>query len=189
MHSVGQYEIDVYHDGAFQHTSVDNSHHYDHIYFDSSNYGVRTRFGIKVYENKNLITSAIVGAIGGGTINHDRATIFENDRFLICCSDTVFCLSIPDLSLLWHTKSDQATCFEIFKHQDSYIVHGELNITRLDRDGRIIWQRSGADIFTTLDGRDTFKLTDNFIIATDWENRVYKFDYDGKSYMDMKQFS
>jgi hypothetical protein len=59
--------------------------------------------------------------------------IIEDKRLLICCSDSIFCLSIPDLTLLWRTRADEATCFEILKYQDSYIVHGELEILRLDK--------------------------------------------------------
>jgi hypothetical protein len=189
MQTVGEYQIDVHHDETFQQTSVDNSFKYDRVYFDSDDYILPTMFGVKVFKDENLIASAIVGSIGGGTTNHDKATIFETDRLLICCSDTVFCLSIPDLSLLWQTKADEATCFEIFQYHDSYIIHGELNITRLDKNGNILWQQSGADIFTTLDGQDNFHLTKELIVAKDWGNRVYKFDYDGKSHTDMRQFS
>jgi len=56
-----------------------------------------------------------------------------------------------------------------------------MEITKLDKAGKIIWQNSGADIFTTLDGKDTFTITDKYILVTDWENRKYKFDFDGKS--------
>lgn len=82
--------------------------------------------------------------------------------------------------MLWKTKADQATCFEIFKHKDDYIVHGELEISRLDKNGNIVWQQGGRDIFTTLDGKDDFAITDEYILATDWANRKYKFDFDGK---------
>ena len=85
MHTVGQYQIDIYHDETFQQASADNSHHYDHVYFDSSEYVLPTMFGIKVYRDKELVATAIIGSIGGGTTNHDKATIFEADRFLICC--------------------------------------------------------------------------------------------------------
>src|SRR4051812_11661697 len=113
MQTVGGYQIEIYHDETFQQTSSDNSHQYEHVYFDSSEYVLPTMFGIKVYKDEILVASAIVGSIGGGTTNHDKATIYENDRLLICCSDTVFCLSIPDLSLIWQTKADEATCFGI----------------------------------------------------------------------------
>jgi len=84
------------------------------------------------------------------------------------------------LSLLWRTKADRATCFEIYKYQDSYIIHGELEIARLDKNGKILWQQSGSIIFTTLDGKDNFIITDNYILATDWENRKYKIDFNGQ---------
>jgi ABC-type ATPase with predicted acetyltransferase domain len=42
--------------------------------------------------------------------------------------------------LLWWTKADQATFFEINKYQESDIIHGELEISRLDKDGKITWQ-------------------------------------------------
>ena len=188
MQTVGQYQIDIYRDETFAKNSVDNLHKYDIEHFDESDYVFPTKFGIKVFEDNKLLTSAIIGSIGGGTGIHKTSVIYENTRVLICCSDSIFCLSIPELTLIWRTQADQASCFEIYQYQESYIVHGELEISRLDKNGKIIWQQSGADIFTTIDGRQDFELTDKYIIDTDFENRVYKFDYDGNSFTDKKQF-
>ena len=127
-----------------------------------------------------MIKSAIIGSIGGGTGIHKSSQIIEEDRILVCCSDSIFCISIPDLDLKWKTKADQATCFELFKKDNNYIVHGEMEISKLDSSGKIIWQKSGADIFTTEKGIDDFEITESYIRATDWENRVYKFDFNGK---------
>ena len=176
-----KYLIDIYTDRTFTEGSADNVNQYDFVYFDKSEYYFPSVFGIKIFQDNTLIKSAVIGSIGGGTGIHDTSTIIENDRLLICCSDTIFCLSIPDLNLLWRTKADQATCFEIYKYQDSYIIHGELEISRLDKDGKILWQQSGADIITTLDGKGTFQITDSYVLATDWENRKYKFDFNGNS--------
>lgn len=148
-------------------------------YLDESECKCSSKHGIVVFRDDERIKSAIIGASGGSTGIHDTAVIIENDRLLICCADSVFCLSIPSLELLWHTIADTATCFEIFKYEDAYIVHGELNISRLGRNGNIRWQQSGADIFTTVDGKDDFIMTQDFILARDWENREYKFDYNG----------
>ncbi|WP_205410085.1 hypothetical protein [Flavihumibacter solisilvae] len=189
MQTVGQYQIEIYRDETFDKHSNDNVHLYDHVHFKKDNYVFPTMIGVKVFKGNNLIQSAIIGSIGGGTGIHSTSVIYENERLLICCSDSIFCLSIPDLILLWQTRADQATCFEIYKYQDNYIVHGELEISRLDVDGKILWQRSGADIFTTISGEQAFKLTDNLIIAKDFEDRVYKFDYDGNELTDMSQFS
>ena len=174
------YRIDIYDDQTFSEGSVDNANVYDFVYFDKSEYHFSSVYGIKIFQDDTLLKSAVIGSIGGGTAIHDTSKIIENDRLLVCCSDTIFCLSIPDLTLLWRTQADQATCFEIYKYQDSYIIHGELEISRLDKDGKILWQQSGADIFTTLDGKDDFELKDNYILATDFENRTYKFSYNGQ---------
>jgi len=189
MKNIGQYQIEIYNDKTFKKFSVDNVHEYDYVYINDSLYEVSTVFGIKVYSDHKILTSAVIGSIGGGNTNLENITILKTDKLIICCSDLVFCLSIPDLKLLWQTKADDATCFEIFKYKEDYIIHGELKITRIDYNGNIVWQQSGADIFTTLDGIDTFKLTEEFIIVKDWENRIYHFDYDGQNLTDMKQFS
>jgi len=180
-YTTDKYRIDIYSDQTFTEGSADNVTQYDFVYFDKSKYDFPSAFGIKIFEGDTLLKSAVIGSVGGGTAIHDTSTIIENDRFLVCCADTVFCLSVPDLTLLWQTIADQSTCFEIYKYHDSYIIHGELEISRLDKDGNILWQQSGADIFTTLDGKDDFAITDKYILATDWENRKYKFDFDGQS--------
>lgn len=152
MKTIGKYQVDIFRDETFRQESADNLHEYDLEHFEESDYVFPTLIGIKVFKDYTLLKSAIIGSNGGGTGVHETSVIHENNRLLICCSNRVFCLSMPDLTLLWRTQADDATCFEIFKYQDSYIVHGELQISRLDKDGRIIWQRNGADIFTTING-------------------------------------
>jgi hypothetical protein len=178
-YTVNKYQIHLYEDQTFTEGSIDNINHYNFVYFEKFLYRSTSIYGIKVFQDNALIKSAAVGAIGGATSIHETSAIIEDDRLILCCSDTIFCLSIPDLTLLWRTQADTATCFEIYKYQDSYIVHGELEISRLNRDGKILWQQGGADIFTTINGEQDFELTEHFIIAKDFENRVYKFDYDG----------
>ena len=174
-----KYQIEIFQDQNFKQGSADNLYQYDYEFFDASDFVCPTIYGVKIYEGDNLLKSVVIGSIGGGTSVHKNSTILEDDRFLICCSDTIFCLSIPALELLWRTQADMVTCFQIFQYQDSYIVHGELGISRLAKDGKLVWQQSGADIFVTNDGAEAIELTAGFILATDWENRKYKFDYDG----------
>lgn len=175
-----KYQIEIYNDLNYNMESNDNVNHYDEVYLDKSEYRFNSILGIKVYENNQIIKNAVIGANSGGTGLHETSTIIEADRILVCCSDFIFCLSLPELSLLWKTKADDATCFEIYKHQNSYIIHGELQISRLDYNGKILWQQSGADIFTTLQGENDFSITDKYILATDFENRKYKFDFNGQ---------
>lgn len=71
------------------------------------------------------------------------------------------------------------TCFKIFKHQDNYIVHGELSITCLDKNGHLVWQQSGRDIFVVMDDEPNFSLGKGYIMVRDFNNETYKFDYEG----------
>ena len=175
-YSCGNYQIEVIEDSLYALNSVDNVRQYDEIYLDEDSYTV---FGIRVLRDNLKVKSAIIGSNQGATTLHDTAMVIEDDRLVICCSDSIFSLSIPSLSLLWRTRADFSTCFEIFQHKDCYIIHGELTISMIDRNGHILWQHGGRDIFTTVDGRDDFTITNDYILATDWNNEKYKFDFNG----------
>ena len=72
------------------------------------------------------------------------------------------------------------TCFQIFKRQDDYIIHGELQVVRLDKDGNIKWRFGGTDIFVSIDNDEEFKIESDGILLTDFSKTKYKIDFDGK---------
>ena len=167
---VGGYEMELL-------SNLPIDHMYDHRYDDER---CSSYIQVRICKDKEILKTVLLGSDGGGTVVHETSFIIEQDRVVMCCYDSIFCLSIADLKLLWKTQADSVTCFEIYKYKDSYIIHGELEISRLGRDGTILWQQSGADIFTTLEGgKDDLLITENYILATDWDNRKYKFDFDG----------
>jgi hypothetical protein len=63
-------------------------------------------------------------------------------------------------------------------------VHGEINISRINHDGTILWQYSGEDIFMNMDDEGECELRADYIIASDFNNKVYKIGYDGKDYLE-----
>jgi outer membrane protein assembly factor BamB len=171
--------IELLIDEDYSKDSTDNFNEYAKVYFEESEFVFPTQIGVKTFENETPIASAIIGSIGGGTGVHENSQIIENDKIVVCCSDSLFCLTLPSLELLWKTEADQACCFEVFKYKEDYIVHGEMEISRINANGKIVWKQSGSDIFTTFEGKDVFTITDSFILATDWEHKKYKFDFDG----------
>jgi hypothetical protein len=148
------------------------------VYIDLGGISATTMLKIQVFDNDDLVSTAVIGAAGGGTGIHETSYIVKKDRIVICCSDSIFCLSLPSLQLLWRTKADSATCFQVYAFQSGYVIHGELQISRLNEHGLVLWQRGGADIFTSVEG-GLFELTEHCIIVRDWQNRLYKFDYFG----------
>jgi len=177
---IEKYKVEIINQSDYNPDSEDNVFDYKKEYLTESDYNLATKFGIRVSENGIEISSAIIGAEGGASGLHETSQLIENNRILICCSDTIFCLDLSTLNLNWKTKVDQATAFEIFGIDNGYIIHGELEITRIDNSGKIIWQNSGADIFVTPEGKDDFEIKQDYIRATDWEKRNYEWDYDGK---------
>ncbi|WP_313818866.1 hypothetical protein [Cupriavidus sp.] len=151
--------------------SADNARHYaieirlaDDAYISSAH---------GVYLNEEAI--AVVGASGGCSAVHDNSACVIDDKLYLAVGDSLACLSLssPD-RLLWSVQADMATCFGIYwaDKQRALISHGELLISRLSTDGKILWQTSGADIFT-----EGCRLLPECIEAIDFNKAVYHFDY------------
>jgi hypothetical protein len=156
---VGDYSIGLIGDAAYNPASADNIVSYNKFYSDNSlSEHYSTQHGVFILEDMVIVNSACVSSSGGHTGVHAHSCVLENDRLLICCANKIFCLTVPELGLLWRMEADPATCFGIFEFGDGYIIHGELEISRLDKGGNKIWRFLGSDIFTTLSGKDDFKV-------------------------------
>ena len=180
MFATNKYEIDIDYHPTYKSGSADNLFKFDFEYLEKS---ASTIFGVKILDNNVCLKSAVISSQGGETGVHNSALVLEEDRLILCCGDKIFCLSIPDLTLLWKIKADDFTCFQIFTYNDSYIVHGEINISRINYSGTILWQYSGEDIFMNMDDEIECELQADYIIASDFNNKVYKIGYDGKDYV------
>lgn len=160
---------------------LDDCKDYTHLYITCGDYRCNDLIGVKVYQNGILINSALIGVSSGGrTSISGSSSIIEEDRLVLCCSNTICCLSVPEMKMLWQTEADTATCFQIFKYEEDYIVHGEMDISRLDKNGVIIWQASGEDIFVMQDDGEGFTMKEDHIYAKDFCGKEYKIGYDGK---------
>lgn len=158
---------------------TENTLGYKKEYLFGNKNHIITKLDIKVIEDEIELNNAIIGSEGCGSSIHKTSQIIESDRILICCSNTIFCLDLPTLNLKWKTKVDEITAFEIFKINNGYIIHGELVVSRINRNGNILWQNGGAEIFVTPQGKNDFEIVDNFVIVKDWDNKTYKWDLNG----------
>ena len=173
--------IELIDEPTYTFNSTDNKFIYSKHYFgDGAKEYPTSKHGIKIYQNDQIIDSCILIGSGGATGIHKSSSLLDNEQLLLCCCDTIFCLTLPYLDLKWKTKSDQATCFQIFKQQDDYIIHGELQVTKLDKDGNKKWEFGGSDIFVSIDNEEEFKIENDGILLTDFAKTKYKIDFDGK---------
>jgi hypothetical protein len=180
-HQYKDLTVELHDEPTYRFGSTDNNFNYSKHYFgDGATKYPTSKHGIKIYQNNQIINSCIIIGSGGSTCVHQTSSLIDNDRLVICCCDTVFSLTLPDLELKWKIQADQATCFQIFKHEDDYIIHGELQVTKLDKDGNKKWEFGGADIFVSIDNEDEFKIESDGILLTDFAKTKYKIDFDGK---------
>jgi hypothetical protein len=172
--------ITVFNDADFKPGSTDNINTYSRHFFGISceSYPV-SMHGIKVYRDDDVVNSCILVASGGATSVTPLSSCLEDNQLLVCCCDTVFCLMPDTLNLLWQVQGDPVTCFAIYKVQQDYLIHGELEVTRIDKFGSIKWRFSGSDIFVTTNETDEVQLFDNYILLTDFNMSQYKIDFDG----------
>ncbi|MBB2950118.1 hypothetical protein [Sphingobacterium sp. JUb56] len=175
-----QFIIKIIDEPDYENDSSDNIFRYSKIYSGNDfTYRITSKHGIKVYHEGQVIYSCIITGTAGATSVNQNSYIIDEDQLVICCSDTIFCLSLPDLNLMWKMQTDPITCFQIFKHNDDYLVHGETQVTKLNKNGKIIWKFEGADIFVSLDD-ESFRIENDSILLMDFSNRKYKIDFDGK---------
>jgi hypothetical protein len=117
----------------------------------------------------------VIGAAGGCSAVHAHSLAVVAGRAYVAVGDQVVCLRSDTLDVLWCRGVDDATCFGVHfseEHQ-ALISHGELSIARLTPEGQIAWQSYGADVFS-----GSFSLRPDAVLATDFEGRVYRFNYD-----------
>jgi len=175
------YDIELINDSTYSIGSIDNNFNYDFVYHDKESLEYRSSsHGIRLIKDEQLIKSAIVCAVGGGTGIHENSAIIDDDNLFICCADKVFCLKLPELSLNWINQADMATCFGIYKISLGYFVHGETRVTRIDKLGNIVWQTGLKDILVNIDNdQPCFVLHDNFIELQDFNSNKYNLDFNG----------
>ena len=135
--------------------------------------------GISVCETDLLITNCLLIGSAGTTIT-DTSSLIDVNALLVCCGDSLFSLDLPSLQLNWQTNLDPAACFQVHMLNNGYLVHGELEISRVDRDGKVIWTFSGADIFVRYNGGDALIIGEDKIKLIDWEENEYLLDFNGK---------
>ena len=139
------------------------------------------QIAVYLYEAEEELNHILLSGAGTANVISEKNTLLNQDQLLVACGNIVFCLLLPTLELLWHTQVDMATCFEIVPYQDDYITHGEVEISRLNKQGEILWQFSGKDIFVSPTERTpSFTLTPKGIHLIDFNYHEYHIDFNGK---------
>ena len=176
-----EYKIELSNESDYTPDSTDISFVFDKIFIDEeSKIYQSTKHGIKILKDEKILSNALICAVGGATGIYENSAVIVDNSILICCANKVFSLNLPDLDLNWLKEVDSATCFSIFNTKNGIFIHGEMEVSKIDKSGNIIWSQGFADILVTLDGKESFILHDDFIEIEDWNHDKYKLDFNGK---------
>jgi hypothetical protein len=176
-----EYTVEIVDNPGLSPGSADNNLiGYYRVYSDDTEYQPTSKHGIRITKEGQSVSSAIICGTGGATGMLDNSFLITAGDVLICCSDTVFSFKLPELTLNWRRQLDAATCFAIYPFEDDFIVHGELEIKRIDGEGNVKWNFSAKDIFVTQDGKEAVKLIRDTIEVTDWDGHKYILNGEGQ---------
>jgi hypothetical protein len=177
--SYKDFTIEVINDESYTHESVDNISSYNIEYGDGDSYNSSSKHGIRISKDGQEISSSIIYEVGGSTTIHERSYLIKNDSIFICCGSMIYSLTLPMLKLNWCKELDMATCFGIYEFENDFIIHGEVEISRLSENGTIKWTFSARDIFVSMNGKKEFEIIGDTIKLIDFGNYEYILDADG----------
>ena len=181
-----EYEIEILDDKGYTIKSTDNIGKYKFEYSQGEIIEERihpiSQHGIRVKDKliEDEISSAIICEYGGGTTIHEKSFFIDEDKIWICVCDKIYSLNLPKLEIEWFGRFDFVTNFSINPFKDDFIIHGELEIIRINRKGKIIWRFGARDIFVTEKGDNNFHINKDWIEVEDWEGYKYRIDENGK---------
>lgn len=173
------FEIEVIDDKNYKLKSTNDLHQYRKVYFKENEYRSSSKHAIIVKEYGIEISSILICETEGATGIHENSFIIEDNKIWILVSNKVYCFEIPSLKIIWQKEFDQFTNFCIYQLEENFVIHGELEIFRITKNGEIIWRFGGRDIWISVDGKDPFNIERDKIRLFDFESNEYVLDFNG----------
>ena len=135
--------------------------------------------------------TCLITGIDGGLYLHtadDKDNSYSvklEDNFLIfSLGFTFFSFDTLSQEIIWKVRPDMAEVFEFYDLQDDFLLRGELEIHRIDKNGNIKWSYGGRDIWVNIDGKTEVIIETEKIILTDFDSNEYIIDFEGKTIED-----
>ncbi|OXB07870.1 hypothetical protein [Flavobacterium pectinovorum] len=187
-HNYKNFEIEILDNPNYILNSVNNLKQYEKVYFDEKHpedeFCPTSKHAITVNKFGSEISNAIICEVGGGTGIYENAFIIDNDKIWIRICNKIYCLEIPSLDLIWNKEFDTFTNLSIYQHENDILIHGELEIFRITKEGNIVWSFGGRDIWVNIEGIPEFTIEESTIRLFDFESNEYVIDFNGNQIED-----
>lgn len=170
--------IEIKIDETYTLDSTDNRH-YD-VTLNPCNYkksdtSKTVSIHINLFEREFFI--ALIGPFDSYDSN---CAVLEDEILTVLQDNTITQIRITDGTIIRHIDLDCFGCnFAIYKIENGYVLHGEIEITMLDHNFIKKWTFSGKDIFVSVSNKHSFEISDRSICLYDFEDNYYEIDFNG----------
>lgn len=130
----------------------------------------------------NLFERELCIALIGPFYSYDyHCAVLDGETLTVLQNNAITQIRITDGAITRHIEFDCFGCnFAIYRIENGYIVHGELEISMFDFDFIKKWSFSGKDVFASVTRKKPFEIRNNAICLYDFEDNYYEIDFDGK---------
>jgi hypothetical protein len=112
--------------------------------------------------------------------NSQSVKLLDNE-LIISLGFTLVSFDLDKMRLNWKIRPDMAEIFEFYELKEDFILRGELQIHRVDRNGNVKWSYGGRDIWVNPNGKKEVTIHEDEIELIDFESNRYFIDYNGKT--------
>lgn len=175
------YLIKIYEAPSYNPDSVDNKPYDKIIIIEESDFNKYLE--LEISKDNNLYYVLLV--VPYHTPIDSCAVVSDNCLFLML-NDTLCLFSLESLDITKKVELDVlGTMFEAHAYKDDFILYGEIEIFRVNKNLDVIWSFSARDIFVRYKGDEpAFEMKRDRICLIDFLDYYYEIDYDGNKIVD-----
>lgn len=119
--------------------------------------------------------------IGSHLADIENCALLDGQDLIIMMNEQFFKINVLDGTLINYKAHDVfGSNFALFKIENGYVAHGEVEILFLNEKFELTASFSGRDIFVSVSGKNPFVLTEDTIQLYDFEDNYYEIDFNGK---------
>lgn len=146
---------------------------------------------LNILDNSNKLQTCIISGIDGGSYLHksdekdnSQSVKIDGNNLILSLGFTFLSIDLSTLTLNWNIRPDMAEVFEFYDLQNDYLLRGELEIHRINKQGNLKWSFGGRDIWVNMEGKPEVQIEDNAIRLLDFDSNEYLIDFNGKTLED-----
>lgn len=122
----------------------------------------------------------MLALVGSHLSDIEGCAVLDGHSLIVMMNDQFFKINVLNGTLIDHKALDVfGSNFALFKINNGYVVHGEVDILFLSESFEITASFSGRDIFVSISGKKAFELTKDTVQLYDFEDNCYEIDFAG----------